>query len=189
MLTTCVLALWTPLALGSEPSDAHDDDHVPPQHVVGLRGVVALHLLEDRASGLPGEEAPERDLLGGVVLSYEHLLIDERLSLQLAKPVLFGHGRYDSPFETSLKLMNRWGRFEPFIALGYTFNVRLFGAERKEIEGTSNSLSFGLLAGTGVAFWFADRTGLEVDVSYVHILAGPIVEGELTASVGLARAF
>lgn len=168
---------------GEEPGSVEGGSHHAAKHrpnVLGVRAMYAVHLLR---------ESPETDHLGGVVLSYERMLIEERLSLQIAKPFLFGAGRFDSPFETVLKLMNRWGDVEPFVALGYTVTLRFFDGQREAVEGTPNSLSFGLLGVVGAVYWFQEATGFEIEVDYAQHVVGPIVDGELTVSAGLAFAF
>ncbi len=169
-------------ARGKEASAHHDN-------VLGIKGIFAVHLLEDRASAAPDLEAPERDRLGGFELSYQRVLVREWLALEVAKPFLFGPGRYDSPLDASFKVMRRWGDVEPFLAAGTTFNVRVFAAEREEIEGRSNALSFGVIGATGAAFYLGETTALEVELGAAHILAGPVVDNELNAAAGFSFAF
>jgi len=166
----------------------HDRDP-PDRNAFGVRAVFAVHLLEERTSGVAGVDAPERDRLGGFVLSYDRVLVHDLLALSFAKPFLFGSGRFDSPFDTSLRVMRRWGDAEPFVAAGATFNIRVFDAEREEIEGRPNALSLGIVGAGGLAYWLGEATALEAEVGFAHIVAGPVVDNEISGSVGLAFAF
>jgi hypothetical protein len=154
-----------------------------------VKGAYAFLLLKDRDSHVEGEEAPEQEHLWGFEISYERTLIENWLSIELAKPFLFTHDRFDSPFDLKLKLIHRWKFVEPYVGTGLTLNVRVFEAEREEIEGRNKDLSFGIVATTGCAFWVSRRWGLEVEAGYAFIPVGHVVNHEITAGFGPLLAF
>jgi hypothetical protein len=154
-----------------------------------LKGAYAFLMLKDRDSHVEGEGAPEREHLWGFEISYERTLIDNWMSIEFAKPFYFAHDRFDSPFDLKLKLIHRWKFFEPYVGVGITFNVRVFEAEREEIEGRANDLSFGIVATGGCAFWVARRWGLEIEGGYGFIPVGHVVNHEITAALGPLFAF
>jgi hypothetical protein len=88
-----------------------------------------------------------------------------------------------------LKFFHRWDPVEPFLAVGTTFNIRVFDGDRREVEDRPNDLSFGVLAALGAVYWFDDRWGLELEVGYAYIPVGEVVEHELTTGLGPVLAF
>lgn len=165
----------------TEPGAATTHEH---RNTLSLKAAYAYHVLAPRESGVSGTAAPEREHLGGFSLAYERTLVPGWLALEVAKPFYFAPGRFDSPFDTSLKLLHRWGPVEPFVAAGITFNIRVFDDEREEIEGRANELSFGLVATVGAVVWLTKRWAIEVEGSYEWIPAGAVVNHELGATIG-----
>ena len=174
-------------ALAESPNGRHaEEGHA---NVVGLRPGYALNLNRPRTSMAAGEEAPSSDNLGGFVLSYERVLYREWLALELCKPFYFGKDRFDSPFEVSLRFQRRWGRVEPFLTAGLTWNIRVFEKEREEIEGKKNVLSFGITGATGVDVWLTSRWALDGTFGYTWVALGAVVQHELALTIGPLFAF
>ena len=105
------------------------------------------------------------------------------------KPLRLAPGRFDSPFDLMLELFHRCGPVEPFVAVGTTFNIRVFDGDRKEVEHRPNELSFGVLAALGAVYRFDDRWAIELEAGYAHIPIGEVVEHELTTGLGPVLAF
>jgi len=192
-----LVGLYSIVALGPGAQSRSAD---PPAHVAaaapsyknsfGLKAAY-MHLFEQPRESHDPEagEAPSSEDLGGFILSYERVLYRQWLSLALSKPCYFGPNRFDSPFEILLKFQNRFGRVEPFVGVGPTWNVRYFDKTREKIEGTNSALSFGLAFAGGFVVWLDNRWGLELEVSYNWIAIGPIVNHEIGTALGPTFAF
>lgn len=174
-------------ASADSPEPATTESKAAPNYrnTFGIRAAY-MHLINHpRESHDPESgEAPTSEDLGGFLLSYERLLYRDWLALELTKPFYFAHDRFDSPFEILLKFQKRFGRVEPFLGVGVTFNVRFFAKEREHIEGTTNSLSFGLASNGGIIVWLSKRWGLELEASYGWIFLGSVVNHEIGTALG-----
>ena len=125
---------------------------------LGLKAAYMYLIEQPRESHDPeAGEAPTSEHLGGFILSYERVLYRQWLSIALSKPFYFGHDRFDSPFEILIKFQYRFGRIEPFVGTGPTWNVRYFDKTREKIEGTNSALSFGLAFAGGFVVWVSKR--------------------------------
>jgi len=188
MLATClVLAMLGRPAAPARGAKPEEDPE--PKNGVSFK-IAYMHTFNRaRPSQDPDAEAPSDDDMGGFVLAYERVVLPEWLAVEFAKPFYFGVGRFDSPFEATLELFHRWRFVEPFLGVGLTFNVRVFGGEREEIEGERNNLSFGIVTTPGLRFWVAKRWSLELEGSYAYIPLGTVVEHELALALGPAFAF
>ncbi len=172
----------------SASTPAHAEEH-EALNILTVGGAFSTHFLKDRGSQTEAE-APERENLGGVIISYERILYPEEWAIVFAKPFLFGSGRFDSPFELFGKRIFVLGEgLETFFAAGITFNVRLFDAEREEIEGKSNEASLGVAAATGLVYYLDETFLLELEITYDYIPDSDIVTHELTESLQIGYAF
>lgn len=102
----------------------------------------------------------------------------------ISRRFYFTKNRFDSPLELTLELLHRWGRFEPWIGVGLSFNVRVFQAEREEVEDREIEFSLGLLSKVGGTVWLDERWGLELEGFYSWVFLGEVVEHEFGAAVG-----
>lgn len=124
--------------------------------------------LKDR-EGPEGEELGGTENLYGFNIRYERVLIPSHLAIVIAKPFLFNRERYDSPLEVVLKALMRRRSWEPFLGIGLSSNVRVFSAEREELEGRRIEYAGGLVAATGVTYIFTPHWGTEVELAYVYV--------------------
>lgn len=197
--TVFVLAFALGLALSMSPAASPPvestseagDENAARKNNISFKGAYALHLLQARDSQHPDPTrvAPSLDHLGGLVLAYERTLVAGWLSLELNKPFLFGVGRFDFPIDAGLRLIHRWGRVEPFLGAGVTFNARFFFAQRDEIEGRPFDISFGVATVAGLAIWIAPRWAIELEGGYSWIPVGTVVAHEINGALGPVFAF
>ena len=82
---------------------------------VRLSAVYEFHLLDHRNSATTDEPLHTRENLGGFEIAYERELIEEHLSIELAKPFLFSEDSWETPFEATLKGLFVKGSWEGYI--------------------------------------------------------------------------
>jgi hypothetical protein len=180
-----VAASWLVLCLaGTSAAQAEDSEadaskgigeEKPRLNSVRLSGVYAFHLLEHRDSATTGEPLHTRESLGGFEIAYERELIEEHLSLELAKSFLFSPDTWETPFDLTLKGLFVKGSWEGYIGAILAFNVRIFNKERAEFEGQKNILSFGVGGTIGGSYHFTERWALELGFDYEYVPTDPVV--------------
>jgi hypothetical protein len=179
-----LLMVATPNAsLASEP----EHGEVEARNIVSIGPQIAFHDLRQREATDRG--APEGDLLGGVLLVYERVLVPRAWALVVAKPFLFGPGRFDSQFELAGKRLFSFGSWELFVSLGVSFSLRLFLDQRVALEGRDNELSLGLVARTGLVRHVSNRVLIGFELGYGWIPLSRVVEHEFAMSLLVGYAF
>jgi len=196
MLAALSLALT--LGLAKEPAPSHSQHEEGSGHgeheevrrnVFGVRAAYSRHILR---AGRDVDEGFEReaDDMWGFMLSYEHVIIPEYLLFEIAKPFLWGHGRFDSPLDLLFRsLLRVGGHFEIFFGVGVTFNFRFFSGERKEHENTGNEFSVGPLLSAGFAIPIKDGWSIDAGCDYIYIPGSVIVTHEISPALGFTYAF
>ncbi|WP_146157457.1 hypothetical protein [Enhygromyxa salina] len=164
--------------------EAGDEEAGEPNNVLAVK-LAYSHALTPP----PSEDGSRPDRPVGFILSYERVLLEDWLALEISKPFYFSSGRLDSPFEVFLKWNRRFGQFEPAIGVGIASNVRVFHSGRQIDEGVNYELSLGVAATTSMAYWFNRRWGLELEVNYGYIPLAAEVEHELNLALGPLFAF
>jgi len=164
----------------SEESEGEEKERL---NAVTLGGAYTFHILRDRDSATTGEPLRTIEHLGGFVISYDRELIPQHLGLTIAKPFYFSKERFDTPFDFILKGLFRKGRWEGFIGLVLTWNIRIFEKEREEQEGERNIMSFGIGAVIGGAYFFNPRWSLDLELGYAGIPTDDIVTHEVSATL------
>jgi len=175
-----------------EPDEATEEPEVEEKerlNAVTLGGAYTFHILRDRDSATTGEPLRTIEHLGGFVISYDRELIPGHLGLTIAKPFYFSKERFDTPFDFILKGLFRKGRWEGFIGLVLTWNIRVFEKEREEQEGERNIMSFGIGAVIGGAYFFNPRWSLDLELGYAGIPTDDIVTHEVSATLAGAYHF
>ena len=172
------------------PSAAHNDVHENEEkhkNLISLRAVYSYHLLDERSDA---PEAPHGESLYGFSLAYGRVLIEEWLTLDISKPIMWGSGRFDSPLDVLLMMPFQWGqRWELSVGVGATYNIRIFDQEREKIEGQANELSLGILAGATTAYRVTPQWQLELGFDYAYIPGNVIVTSEFSPAFGIAHLF
>jgi hypothetical protein len=167
-----------------EPDEATEGSEEKERlNAVTLAGAYTFHVLRARDADTTGEPLPTVEHLGGFVISYDRELIPQHLALTISKPFYFSKDRFDTPFDFILRGLFRKGRWEGFIGLVLTWNIRVFEKEREEQEGERNILSFGIGAVIGGAYFFNPRWSLDLELGYANIPTDDIVEHEFTAAL------
>lgn len=146
-------------------------------------GAYTFHILRNRDSETTGEPLKTFEHLGGFVIGYDRDLIPGHLALTISKPFYFSKERVDTPFDFILRGLFRKGRWEGFIGLVLTWNIRIFEKEREEQEGERNIMSFGIGAVIGGAYFFNPRWSLDLELGYANIPTEDIVEHEISAAL------
>jgi len=135
-------------------------------------------------------DAPIAENLYGFSLTFSHVLVPEHLVLEVAKPFLWGDGRFDSPLDVLLILpwrpLKKW---EFSVGAGVTWNVRVFDPDREEIEGQGNEISLGFLGTVALAYRLTPRWFLEALVDSAYIPGNVIVTAELSPAFGVVHSF
>lgn len=174
--------------LDEAPAEAESEEK-ERLNAVTLAGAYTLHILRARDSATTGEPLRTTEHLGGFVISYDRELIPQHLALTIAKPFYFSKERFDTPFDFILKGLFRKGRWEGFIGLVLTWNIRVFEKEREEQEGERNILSFGIGGVIGGAYFFNPRWSLDLEAGYAYVPTDDIVTHEVSASLAGAYHF
>jgi hypothetical protein len=151
---------------------------------IRLSGAYEFHLLDHRNSATTDEPLHTRENLGGFEIAYERELIEEHLSIELAKPVLFSPNSWETPFEATLKGLFVKGPWEGYIGAVLAFNIRIFSKERAEFEGQKNILSFGVGGTIGGSYHFTEHWALELGVDYEYVPTDPVVTHEFMFALG-----
>ena len=151
---------------------------------IRLSAAYAFHILHHRDSQTTGEPLDTRENLGGFEIAYERELIEEHLSIELAKPFFFSRDSFETPFEVTLKGLFVKGSWEGYIGAIFTFNIRWFSQERAEFEGQKNILSFGVGGTIGGAYHFTERWSLELGFDYAYVPTDPVVNHEFDLALG-----
>lgn len=151
---------------------------------IRLSGVYEFHLLDHRDSAATGEPLHTQENLGGFEIAYERELIEEHLSIELAKPFLFSPDSWETPFEATLKGLFVKGPWEGYIGAILTFNIRVFSDERAQHEGQKNILSFGVGGTIGGSYHFTEHWALELGVDYGYVPTDPVVTHEFMFALG-----
>ena len=155
-----------------------------PRNSIRLSAAYAHHLLRHRDSQTTGEPLKTREDLGGFEIAYERELIDEHLSIELAKPFFFSADSVESPFEVTLKGLFVKGSWEGYIGAILTFNIRFLSSQRAEVEGRKNILSFGVGGTIGGAYHFTEHWSLELGFDYAYVPTDPVVSHEFDFALG-----
>lgn len=174
---------------GASASPHANTEENPPNLLAVKAAFIHVRNREREAPSAAPAEPPDSDHMAGFMLSYERVLVPERLNFELSKPFYFGEGRLDSPLELFLKASHGFGVLEGYVGAGLTFNVRLFKGEREDIEGTRNDLSFGLATTAGVQVRLSERVRIEAEAGYGWIPVGDVTKHEVSAALGPALAF
>jgi hypothetical protein len=148
----------------------------------------SFHLLKDRQSA-DGSELPNREHLWGFIILYERILIENWLTLNIAKPLLFNRERFDSPLDIVLKGIYRKNEWEPFIGAGISSNIRVFKREREEAEGKGIEHSFGIVVAVGFTYFIRRHWGIEFELGYVFIPDSDTFEHEFSNVLAAAYYF
>ena len=151
---------------------------------IRLSGAYAHHLLLHRDSQTTGEPLDTHENLGGFEIAYERELIEEHLSIELAKPFFFSPDSFETPFEATLKGLFVKGSWEGYIGAILIFNIRVFSEERAQFEGQKNVLSFGVGGTIGGSYHFTERWALELGFDYGYIPTDPVVTHEFDLALG-----
>jgi len=151
---------------------------------IRLSGAYAFHLLRHRNSQTTGEPLHTREHLGGFEISYERELIEEHLSIELAKPFFFSKDSFESPFDLTLKGLFVKGPWEGYIGAYVTLNIRVFNEERAAHEGQKNILSFGVGGTIGGSYHFTERWALELGLDYEYVPTDPVVTHGFDVALG-----
>ena len=136
-----------------------------------------------RLSFVYARQKGQRDWLG-FEIAYERELIDEHLSIELAKPFLFSQDGVTSPTELTLKGLFVKGAWEGYIGFILAFNNRFLSSQRAEIVGRKNILSFGIGATIGGAYHFTERWSLELGCDYAYVIDDPVASHEYDLALG-----
>jgi hypothetical protein len=142
---------------------------------IRLSGAYSFHLLRHRNSQTTAEPLHTREHLGGFEISYERELIEDHLSIELAKPFFFSKDSFESPFDLTLKGLFVKGPWEGYIGAYVTLNIRVFNEERAAHEGQKNILSFGVGGTIGGSYHFTERWALELGFDYEYVPTDPVV--------------
>ena len=126
-------------------------------------------------------EAGRSENLFGFVVAYERVLIPDRLALVIAKPFHFTKDRFDSPLDIFLKVPFPRGRWEPYVAAGFSGNARFFSGELEQEEGRRVEYTFGVGAIAGCVYRFTPRWGLSLEVGYLYFVNGLTQHGFIDA--------
>ena len=151
---------------------------------VRLSGAYEFHLLDHRDSATTGDPLHTQENLGGFEIAYERELIEEHLSIELAKPFLFSADSWETPFEATLKGLFIKGPWEGYIGAVLIFNIRVFAEERAQLEGRKNILSFGVGGTIGGSYHFTERWALELGIDYGYVPTDPVVTHEFMFALG-----
>lgn len=117
-------------------------------------------------------EAGNTENLWGFTLAYERVLIPGRLALVIAKPFHFTVDRFDSPLDVFLKVNFPRGRWDPFVGVGISGNLRAFSGELEQEEGKRVEYTFGIGSIAGVTYRFTSQWGLSLEVGYYYFVNG-----------------
>lgn len=161
-----------------------EPEQAEPNNVIAIKAAYS-HALNPK----PAENGSAPDRPVGFILSYERVLLENWIALEISKPFYFSAGRLDSPFEVFFKWNRRFGGFEPAVGVGVVWNARVFYNGRQTDEGINYELSFGVAATTGLAYWFTRHWGLEIEANYGYIPLANGVEHELNLALGPLLAF
>jgi hypothetical protein len=195
MTSWSVLCIASPSAAQAEDSEAGaageegaskegEGEEKKRLNSVRLSGVYAFHVLEHRDSATTGEPLHTRESLGGFEISYERELIEEHLSLEIAKPFVFSPDSWETPFDLTLKGLFVKGPWEGYIGAMITWNIRIFNKERAEFEGQENVLSFGVGGTIGGSYHFTERWALELGIDYEYVPTDPVVTHGIDFALG-----
>lgn len=167
------------VAVGAIPSQADAQERLN-----GLE-LGFSHTLQILRTSPSEAEAGSSENLVGFTLAYERLLIPGRLSLVVAKPFHFTKDRFDSPLDVLVKVGFVEGRWEPFVSVGISGNLRLFSGELEQEEGKRIEYTFGIGSIVGCTYVFTPRWGLTLEVGYFYFVNGLAQHGIVDALSGV----
>jgi hypothetical protein len=153
-----------------------------PMNAVGFGFAYVFHALKSR-EGADGSETPDSELLAGITIAYERVLIVNWLKLTIAKPIYWGRNRFDSPIELVLTGTYRKNNWEPFLGMGFVSNIHLFEGEREESEGARVEYTFGFGPTLGFAYFIRKHWGVAFELSYAFIPHSNTFEHEVGNSI------
>jgi hypothetical protein len=123
--------------------------------------------------------------LWGFAIAYERVLIPDRLALVIAKPFHFTRDRFDSPMDILLKVVFPKGRWDPYVGVGVSGNMRFFSGELEQEEGRRVEYTFGIGAIAGCTYLFTPRWGLSLEVGYSYFVNGLAQHGFIDGLAGV----
>lgn len=160
---------------GAEP--AGKETNKEPRNAISVGGAYMVQV--ERETESPGGGRNPQSL-GGFVIRYQRELIPSHLAIAVSKPFYFARGRFDSPFEVSLKGILRRGPWDWFLGPMITWNIRLFDQEAADRVGETNKMSFGLGAVIGGGYSFTLHWGLELEALYEYVPKGDVIDHEIS---------
>ncbi|MGB5374911.1 MAG: hypothetical protein WBM75_07450 [Polyangiales bacterium] len=186
----CLASMLSALPASAHPHEQHEKEHTEerirqekePMNGLGFGYTYSFHLLKSR-TGANGSEPPDNELLFGIMLAYERVLIVNWLTLVIAKPIYWGRDRFDSPIEIVLKGTYRKNSWEPFLGFGISSNLRVFKGERADVEGKNIDYTFGFGPTFGFTYFIKKHWGVAFELTYAFIPSNDTFEHEFGNSL------
>lgn len=167
----------TALVGGTAAAEPGEPEAERGKNSVSIRGAVAL------VANQAEDGTRERTTIGGFVLSYERVIIEDWLIVEIALPVLYGKEHIEFPADVHLIKPWSLGDVELVLGIGGSVSVRRPWEDERETKAF-----VGITSEAGVTWFVADRTGLKLTLD-LNVYPGARRELELTPALGFGSVF